>query len=95
MWVTIKDGMVVGVCSPEGWKCPLGEVTFTLTLAMWPGSPSWGGIFVCSVLLLRLDVSQIKNFKFSQIVPGLFLALVYFYPQTHSLLPGQLVGGGP
>lgn len=34
--------------------------------------------FVCSVLVLRLDVSQIKNFKFSQIVPVLFLAVNLF-----------------
>lgn len=34
--------------------------------------------FVCSVLLLRLDVSQIENFKFSQIVHVLFLAVGLF-----------------
>ena len=33
---------------------------------------------VCSVLLLRLDVSQIENFKFSQIVHALFLAAGLF-----------------
>lgn len=77
MWVTIKDGIVVGACSSEGWECPLGEVMFTLTLAMWPGTPGVA-FFVCSVLLLRLDVSQIKNFKFSQIVPVLFLAVDLF-----------------
>ena len=65
---------------------------------MWSGSS--GVIFfffklVCSVLLLRLDVSQIENFKFSQIVHALFLAAGLFYSQTHSLLPFELVGGGP
>lgn len=34
--------------------------------------------FVCSVLLLRLNVSQIENFKFSQIVHVLFLAVGLF-----------------
>lgn len=37
-----------------------------------------GCFFVCSVFLLRLDVSQIENFKFSQIVRGLFLAAGLF-----------------
>lgn len=41
------------------------------------------GIFVCSVLLVRLAVSQNKNFKFSQILPVLFLAVGLF------LLPNE------
>lgn len=59
--------------SCEGWECRSGAVT--------PPAVAWplgDGIFVCSVLLLRLAVSQNKNFKFSQILPVLFLAVDLF-----------------
>lgn len=58
VWVTIKDGIVVCVCSSEGWECPSGEITFTLTLAMWTAVHG-GGIFC--LLSISFEVGCFPN----------------------------------
>lgn len=63
-------------CGYEGWEQRSGEVNIDLHF----DSRAWqlrGGVF-CSVLFVVLDVSQIKSFNFSRVVPVLFLAVGLF-----------------